>query len=94
MIAINQASTANRPHFVEDETHIWSARPDGGGSDRYLALFNAGDTPRPVGIAFGELGLGGSVQVRDLWTGVTDRATRRIERHLPPHGTTLLRLSV
>ncbi|MDH7640984.1 glycoside hydrolase family 27 protein [Sphingomonas oryzagri] len=93
VIAVNQASTANRPHFVEDGTHIWSARPEGGGNERYLALFNAADTPKTVGIALGELGLGGPVQARDLWTGATGRASGRIERHLPPHGATLLRLT-
>ncbi len=93
VIAVNQASTANRPHFVEDETHIWSARPEGGGNDRYLALFNAADTPKTVAIALGELGLGGPVQMRDLWTGAIDRATGRIARNLPPHGAALLRLS-
>jgi hypothetical protein len=91
VIAVNQTSRENRPHFVEDKAHIWSARPDGD-DGRYLALFNVDDKANAVGIALAELGLTGPVQARDLWTGATTREERHIRRLLPPHGSALLRL--
>lgn len=94
LIAVNQASRDNRPHFVADDTHIWSARPNDAAADRYLALFNVADEPRSVGIALAEINLTGPVHVQDLWSG-HDRGTQRgrIECLLPPHGCALYRLS-
>ena len=91
VIAVNQASRDNRPHFIADDTRIWSARaPDG---DRYVALFNTGKTPLPVGIDLGLLGLKGNARVRDLWAGKDDgMAQGRLVRTLPSHGAGLYRL--
>ncbi len=92
VLAVNQASTGNRPHFVEDGTRIWSARPEAGGG-RYVALFNTTDRPKEVGIALDLLGLPPRVSVRDLWTGKdAGRAERRITRTVAPHGAELLLL--
>jgi len=92
VIAVNQASRDNMPHFLEDQTHIWSAHePDG---DTYLALFNTGGEHRTVGMNLDELDLGGRVRVRDLWKRAADgSATARIEREVAAHGARLLRLS-
>ncbi|MFT4253646.1 MAG: glycoside hydrolase family 27 protein [Caulobacter sp.] len=93
MLAVNQASTANRPHFVEDGTRIWSARPEGAPKDRYVALFNTTDKPKTVGLPLRDLGLAGSVSARDLWSGEDlGRASGRVERTVAPHGAALLRL--
>ncbi len=92
VIAVNQASSGNRPHFLEDLTRIWSARAANG--DRYLALFNTGESERTVGIDLDLLGIHGSVTVRDLWARQADgTATGRIDRTVPPHGSRLLRLA-
>jgi alpha-galactosidase len=93
VLAVNQASRDNRPHFVADDTHIWSARPEGQDGERYLALFNVGDTPQRVVITLRELDLAGPVRVRDLWSG-RDLGTEqsRIGCDLPPHGSALYRL--
>jgi hypothetical protein len=91
VIAVNQASTDNQPHFVEDGMRVWTARPaDGAG--RYLALFNTTDKEREIGIDFRWLGIASTVRVRDLW----DRkdigpATGRFAANLPPHGAGLYR---
>jgi alpha-galactosidase len=42
VLAVNQASTDNRPLFDRDGLIAWLARPEEG-EDRYLALFNARD---------------------------------------------------
>ena len=92
VIAVNQASGGNRPHFVEDHTRIWSARA--ANDDTYVALFNPGETTRDVGLPLSALGLGGTVTVRDLWAGAPDgRAADRFARTLPKHGAGLYRLS-
>ncbi len=94
VLAVNQASTDNRPHFVEDGTRIWSASPEGAPADRYLALFNTTDKPKAVGIALSQLGLSGAVEVVDLWAGQSlGRARDRFGQTLPPHGSGLYRLA-
>lgn len=91
VIAVNQASAANRPLFIEDGTRIWSARAPGG--DTYLALFNTGKAARTVGIELAMLGIDRPVAVRDLWQRRPDGgATHRIERRIEPHGAGLFRL--
>jgi len=92
VIAVNQQSSDNRPHFLADDTRIWSARhPDG---DTYLALFNTAAKPREISIALSQLGLRGTVRVRDCWARAdAGTATGRIVRNVPSHGAALLRLS-
>ncbi len=92
VIAVNQASSANRPWFVEDHVRVWTARATNG--DAYVALFNTGEKARSVGVSLSLLGLPASVRVRDLWSR-TDlaRAGGRIQADLPPHGAALYRLS-
>lgn len=93
VLAVNQGSTDNQPHFVEDGTRIWSARPEGS-QDRYLALFNTTDKPREVRIALRELGKTGTVRLRDLWTGQdAGTATGHVARNVAPHGAELYRLT-
>jgi hypothetical protein len=93
VLAVDQSSTDNRPHFVEDFVRIWSARPSDG-KGRYVALFNTTDKAREVSIALRDLGLDGVRQVRDLWAGKSlDTASGRFAQHLPSHGAGLYRLS-
>jgi len=92
VVAVNQTSSANRPHFVEDYVRVWTARAANG--DAYIALFNTGETARNVGVSLGLVGLPDAVRVRDLWSrrdiGV---AQRKVQADLPPHGAALYRLS-
>jgi hypothetical protein len=92
VIAVNQQSEANRPHFLEDGAHIWSARAPNG--DHYLALFNTGGTDRPVGIELAMLGIRGAVRVRNLWERREEGMVEgRITRQLRSHEAMLCRLS-
>jgi len=92
VIAVNQASSDNRPHFVEDGIRVWTARAANG--DSYLALFNTGDKPREVGVNLKTVGLPSSVAVRDLWRrGDAGKAAERFSVQLPSHGAGLYRLS-
>jgi alpha-galactosidase len=93
VIAVNQASTDNRPHFIADDTRIWSAKPETG-PGRYLALFNTGKQAREVSIPLRELGLtGAAVPARDLWSGTALPAqSGRFTQTIPSHGAGLYRL--
>ncbi|KQO09134.1 glycoside hydrolase family 27 protein [Sphingomonas sp. Leaf242] len=93
VLAVNQASRDNQPHFVADDTRVWSARPTAG-AGTYLALFNTGKTARDVSVDLTMLGIAGPAKVRDLWTRTdTGVAKTRITRSLPSHGAGLYRLT-
>ncbi len=94
VLALDQTSTDNRPHFEADGARIWSARDNKSG-DRYLALFNVTAKPKDVGLPLARLGLASVPGVRDLWTGrELGPATGRVAATLPPHGSALYRLRV
>ncbi|MEC3911694.1 glycoside hydrolase family 27 protein [Sphingobium sp. CR2-8] len=92
VLAVNQVSHDNRPHFVADGMRLWSAKAEGS-ADRYVALFNTGDKAREVGVKLRDLGISGPVAVHDLWAGkALGRAAERVTATLPPHGSALYRL--
>jgi len=84
VLAVNQASTDNQPHFVMDGTRVWTARAVNG--DAYLALFNTGKAEREVGFKLAPLGLD-SAEVTDLWTEqALGSHTGSFSATLPSHG--------
>jgi len=92
VLAVNQASSHNMPYFIEDGTHIWSARPTNK-PGLYVALFNTTDKAREVGIRLRHLGLSGTLPVRDLWTGEALAPAKGVlARTIPAHGAGLYRL--
>lgn len=92
IIAVNQHSSGNRPHFLDDWTRVWSARAANGG--HYLALFNRGGNPSNVGIELSALGIHRGVSVRDLWLRKDiGTASGRFEREIAPHASAMFRLS-
>jgi len=91
VIAVNQASSGNRPHYVDDSARIWSARAPNG--DCYLALFNTAGDARTIGIDLDMLGIHSEVSVRDLWRRQdVGKTSGRFEREIPSHGSGLYRL--
>jgi alpha-galactosidase len=94
VLAANQASTDNQPHFVADGTRVWTAKA-AGINDYYLALFNTTAAPKAVGFKFAMAGISGERQVRDLWTGADlGRVSESFTATLPAHGSGLYRLRV
>jgi hypothetical protein len=92
VLAVNQSSHANQPHFWDDDAPVWSARGADGAS--YLALFNTGEKARQVTLDLPRLGLPGSGKVRDLWQRKDEGQTGAIfARDVPPHGARLYKLS-
>lgn len=93
VLAVNQHSTDNQPHFELDGTRIWSAKaPDGG---FYLALFNTSKAEKTIDFKLSRLGISGAVALRNLWTGKDiGTATGTVSSSLPSHGSILYRLDV
>ncbi|HVI99985.1 MAG TPA: glycoside hydrolase family 27 protein [Sphingomonas sp.] len=92
VIAVNQRSEDGRQLFREGNRVAWTAREPKTG-DRYLALFNIGDTPARVSAPLAGLDLARGASVRDLWANAplgTVQAT--LGAALPPHGAGLFRL--
>jgi len=93
VLAVNQASTDNRPHFMADGTRVWTARPEGS-NDVYLAVFNTTDRPLDTDLRLDLIGLSGTFALRDLWTGESLPQLRdRFRRRFSPHACGLYRLS-
>ncbi|WP_066717153.1 glycoside hydrolase family 27 protein [Sphingomonas pituitosa] len=92
VLAVNQASSENRPWFVADDRRVWTARAATGG--HYVALFNTGDKPGEAAFDLGLLGAKGAVQVRNLWEAKDEGpGPVRLARTLPPHGAGLYRVT-
>ena len=56
VLAVNQASRDNQPHFLEDGTRVWTARAEGS-EDRYVALFNTTGKPKDLRVRWSALGI-------------------------------------
>lgn len=92
VLAVNQASSENRPWFVADDRRVWTARGAKGG--HYVALFNTSDKPGEAAFDLRLVGLSGPVQVRNLWEAKDEgSSTARLARTLPPHGAGLYRVT-
>ncbi|MFT4073897.1 MAG: glycoside hydrolase family 27 protein [Asticcacaulis sp.] len=90
VLAVNQKSHDNQPHFLADGQRVWTARAENG--DHYLALFNTTDKPADLSIDLGRLGLK-TARVRDLWAKADIApATGRFIATVPSHGAGLWRL--
>ena len=98
VLAVNQASRNNREIVRNSEMAAWAGEDERSG-ETVVALFNLRDPKpdapdAPVSIALSQLGLTGTVQVRDLWqqrafATVQDQFAPRI----PCHGAGLYRLT-
>ena len=94
VIAVNQKSSDNQPHFLADGRRVWTAKAENG--DYYLALFHTWNGPGPLDIEFDfkRLGLEGAVKVRDLWAkSDLGSFTGKFTASIPAHGAGLFRLS-
>jgi hypothetical protein len=93
VLAVNQASTGNRPLINAGGSVVWMAEVPGSKA-RYLALFNTTDEEMLVRIDLGLAGVKSRVSVRDLWARKDDGAVEHsLQRRLPPHGAGLYRLT-
>ncbi|WP_253718117.1 glycoside hydrolase family 27 protein [Sphingomonas sp. AP4-R1] len=93
VIAVNQASTGNRPLAMPEGSRAWVARAGKGGA-AYLALFNLKNAPADVAVSAASAGLDPRRTMRDLWSGeALGAVSEKVSRTLPAHGSCLLRVS-
>ena len=88
VLAVNQRSKGGRPVKNDGKSIVWRAEnPDG---KTIIALFNAGDEERTVGVGFDELEISGKFILRDLWKREdTAEVSEKIEERLRPHSAKL-----
>jgi hypothetical protein len=92
VLAVNQASAGNRQLFDKKGLIAWVADV-AGSKDKYLAVFNTGDTPASVPVELSAVGFTGGVAVRDLWARLTQEDVRgTFAPVVPSHGAALYRL--
>jgi alpha-galactosidase len=75
----------------DGDLEVW-ARPlaDGGHA---VGLFNRGDSPATVTAKWSDLGISGTMNVRDLWAHADrGQATDHFSAELPSHGVVLIKL--
>ncbi|HUD30658.1 MAG TPA: glycoside hydrolase family 27 protein [Novosphingobium sp.] len=93
VLAANQSSSDNRPHFLEDGVRVWSAAA-GQGAGRYLAVFNMGKDAREVSVPLAAIGAEPKAMARDLWARRDlGPVEGRIVTRLAPHASALYRLA-
>jgi len=92
VLAVNQASVANRPVFDRAGRIVWTADAPNSRA-KYVAAFNATEAAGPVVIPLADLGMSGPVSVRDLWTHQAGGAAGpELSPLVPAHGAVLLRV--
>lgn len=92
VLAINQRSSNNQPHFLADGWNIWTAdAPEKGG--HYLAIFNTADKDGTFSFDLDRIGLRGA-KVRDLWAR-QDLGTVQgsVAADVPKHGVKVFKLT-
>jgi alpha-galactosidase len=90
VLAVDQASTDNRPLITSNTVTIWTAKPQTG-AGRYLAIFNRSDEPLQIDLRWNELGLvtGAPYDMRDLWEKKDAGVKSSLALTLRPHACAL-----
>lgn len=89
VLAMNQQAAGSRELFRQGDQVAWTAVVPQR-ADRYLALFNLGETPTSITVSFSQLGLHGPAKVRDLWARRDLAAVEgSFVQTVPPHGAEL-----
>ncbi len=92
VLAVDQHSSGNHLLFTRGNQIAWVANVPGT-AQRYVALFNLGESPEDIRVSWSELGMAGRAPVRDLWKkenlGGFDKA---FSTRISPHGAGLYRI--
>lgn len=94
VLNVNQHSKNGKQLSRENDLIIWTA-DDPKTGDKYLAFFNAQDTPggKDISVQLEQLGLSGTHSVKDLWTGEKlGKFTGSFTRTINQHGAGLYRI--
>jgi alpha-galactosidase len=93
VIAIDQDPLGKQGHRVwaVGPVEVW-VKPLQDGS-KAVAIFNKGEPQPPVTVKFSDLGVGSSMEVRDLWAGKDlGKFDNSFTTEVPVHGVVLLRM--
>ncbi|HEX5411685.1 MAG TPA: glycoside hydrolase family 27 protein [Terriglobia bacterium] len=92
VIAVDQHSSGNRLLFTRGNQIAWTAEIPRT-RQKYLALFNLGESPEEITVSWRELGMAGKVPARDLWKKETlGSFDKQFSARIPPHGAGLYRV--
>lgn len=91
VLDVDQHSRGNRQVLQDGNIRAWLAN---NGQDRYLAVFNLGDQPQEIHLAWKQVGVRArSANVRDLWPHTALGRLKALQLTLRPHASVLYRLS-
>jgi len=93
VLEVNQHSSGGHEVMNRGDIRVWVAKLPGS-QDHFVAVFNLGDSVRPVDVGWAEIGISGSQRsVRDLWTHRVIGRQNGIHASLRPHASALYRVS-
>ena len=94
VLAVNQHSKANRVAFSQGDLRVWTAA-SGAATEpqKYIAVFNLGDTPITSKVTLAQLGIVHRAgTLKELWTGTTTKVSGDLPVQLAPHAAALFSL--
>ena len=94
VLKMHRESVDTRMLYRElDKVAITSRHPQTG--EVYLALFNTSDEKEiSVGVELKELGIEGTAEITDLWTGQSlGKVSAKVEQKLSPHASVLYKIT-
>jgi hypothetical protein len=93
VLAVDQHSTGNHPVLSTEKTALWLAQPQDG-NGYYVAVFNLDSVSQTLNYWWKEVGLPpAKYVVRDLWEHQDLAPTEFLSVTLPPHASTLYKVS-
>jgi len=93
VLAVDQHSSHNHLLFTRGTEIAWVADV-AGTRQKYVALFNLGETPATIAVSWKQLGLGGKNAVRDLWQKKNlGDFSQSFKAEINPHGAGLYKIS-
>lgn len=94
LLALNKDRFVGKPKsdkLNDSDNQIWFGQMSSG--DYIIGLFNRDDNAKNMEIAFSDLGIEGSYNVRDLWTHQDEGTSDKVSVAVPAHGCKIVRLS-
>ena len=94
VLAIDQSSSNAQVVYTKGDLRIWIAK-DGKTGDRYVAVFNLGETPQTIHQDWQEIGISTKpAEIRELWTTKVLTRPLALDATVVSHGTVLYRVMV
>jgi hypothetical protein len=94
VLEVNQHSSGGRQVLEKGNIRAWVAE-GARSAQRYVAVFNLGDTDQSVSLRWDELGVAASVTgVTDLWTYKALDLSNSLDIRLRPHASVLYRVAM